>query len=375
MKQGGDWPAGARAMSGATSIRGSERRSVTGAWLALLLPLGIGAFFCGWGHMPVFMKPGIPNPIAIIIGLVGLLILGRAVWETIRLNRFGDPVLDLVRVPVPLGGTVEGRITLGSRTTTAPDFNLKLQCIRRVLQQGPKNSHWVETVLWAGEKTVPLLPGAMVPVTMEVPADQPETNADDLAEQILWRLTVRAPFRGPAFLEKYPIPVRGRTEAARDAYGRRAQAAETGTQTGKNVFRATLPILIVGLAIMAGGFYLFGLGWNDLRMASASATWPTVPGQIEISAPPLKQAVFVSRPDADFAYTFRVGGRRYTGHTVYPHLLWRWPKALEINRTYPQASAVTVHYAPGDPAISCLVPGLCLGAGQRLVLGLLVLSG
>jgi hypothetical protein len=373
MKQFGDWPIASRETPLSTQIRGSERKSLAGAWLTLLLPLFIGWFFLGWAHMPFFMKPGVPNPIVDVLGLLVVVLLGRAVWETIRLKRFGDPVLDLTHVPVPLGGTVEGRITLGSGMKAAPDFNVKLQCIRRVLQQSGKNSHWVETVLWTGEKAASLLPGAIIPVEMEVPPDQEETNSRDAFNQILWRLTVTAPFRGPAFLEKYEIPVEGRTSVAQKIAEERMRVGEP-VPTGKNLFVATLPFLIVGLAIFAGGIYLLSLGVADITKASASAGWPTAPGQVRNSIPPRGSAIFVSRSDSDFAYTFDVKGTTYTGHVIYPHILWRRSAALEMTKTYPPGSAVTVYYSPNDPANSCLVSGVRASAFQRLVMALLVLT-
>jgi hypothetical protein len=373
MKQRGDWAVAAGETGLSTQIRGSEKKSATGAWLTLLLPLFIAGFFFGWAHMPLFLKPGVPNPLVGIFGVVVVPLLGWAIWETIRLKRFGDPVLDLTRVPVPLGGTIEGRINLGPGVTTAPPFNLKLQCIHRMLQQGAKNSHWVETVLWTGEKTVALLPGGIVEVSVDVPPDQQETSSDNLSDCMVWRLTVTAPFRGPSFLEKYEIPVEGRTSAAQKIADERERAGVPAV-AGRNIFRATLPFLIVGLAIMAGGLYLLWLGVADLATASAGAGWPTASGLVRSSIPPRGNALFVSRSDSDFAYAYDVNGVTYFGHTIYPHLLWRTPAALRMTNRYLPGSMVTVHYAPDDPAKSCLMPGLQAGAFQRLVMALLVLT-
>ena len=219
MKPRGDWVAGSPSTSLSTQIRGSEKRSLTGAWLVLALPLGMEGFFVGWAHMPIFfIGPHRLNPITLIFGVIALLLIVRAVWETVRLFRFGDPVLNLNEVPVPLGGTLEGRIPLSSSLTTATEFHLRLQCIHRLLDNTGKNSHWVETVLWTGEQNASLLPGGIIPVSIALPPDQPETNID-LNEQFIWRLTVQAPFRGPDFLEKYQIPVMGHTSAAQKIAG------------------------------------------------------------------------------------------------------------------------------------------------------------
>ena len=219
-----------------------------------------------------------------------------------------------------------------------------------------------------------LLPGGVVPVSVAVPPDQKETNSDDAFDQILWRLTVMAPFRGPSFLEKYEIPVEGRTSAAQKIADKRARESGPVPIAGRNVFRATLPFLIVGLAILAGGMYLLSLGVADAAKASASAGWPSVSGQVRNSVSPRGNAIFVSRSDSDFAYLFKVNGTTYTGHSFYPHILWRRSEALEMTKTHPPGSAVTVYYSPGDPAKSCLVPGMRAGAFQRLVMALLVMT-
>ena len=184
---------------------------------------------------------------------------------------------------------------------------------------------------------------------------------------------MKAPFRGPSFLEKYEIPVNGRTSAAQKILDERTREGEPRA-AGKTLFRATLPFLIIGLAILAGGIYLLSLGIADLRKASASAGWPTVAGQVRSSLAPRGNAIFVSRTDSDFAYTYQVNGTTYTGHTIYPHILWRRTAAMKLTNTYPPGSAVPVHYSPNDPANSCLVPGIQTGAFQRLVMALLVLT-
>jgi|GEM_PF-5765101 len=371
MKQDGDWSGDAPLSK---QIRGSEKKSLTNAWLGLGVPLIMSGFFFGWGHMPFFMAPGVPNPIAGVIGLVSVFILGRIVWETIRLKRFGDPVLDLTQVPVPLGGTVEGQITLGAGLTTAPSFKMKLQCIRRELQRGGKNDRWIEKILWEEEKTVSLLLGGVLPVSMSVPPDQEETNSDDPFNQILWRLTVQAAFRGPSFLEKYEIPVEGRTSVAQKIADEREPSDNTQPPLDKKGFLSMLPFLIVGLGIFVGGIYLLTFGVTDLATACTSGSWPTVSGQVRTSYPPEDSAIFVNWKDSEFAYTFDVNGTTYTGHVIYPHLFWQRSKTLEMSKTYSSGSTVTVYYSPDHPENSCLLPGTRAGAFQRLILALLVMT-
>jgi hypothetical protein len=142
------------------------------------------------------------------LGPFGLFLLFRAIWETFRLKRFGDPVLELNTGKGTIGGTVEGRLCLGSNITNAPDFTLKLACIRRVERMGGKGrSSVIETVLWSAENKATLLLGGILPISFTVPEGQLPTNDDNPSNQVLWRLTINAPIRGVAFLEKYEIPV------------------------------------------------------------------------------------------------------------------------------------------------------------------------
>ena len=266
MEPRGDWVAGSRNVPLSTQIRGSEKKSVTGAWLVLLLPLGMEGFFVEGAHMPIFAVNGKPNPISLILGVIALLIIARAVWETYRLLRFGDPILQLNSVPIPLGGMLEGQINLGSSFTTGPDFTARLECIHRVLERGAKNSHWVEKVLWTQTQTTSLLPGGIVPISIELPPDQPESNAG-FNDQIVWRLTVQARFRGPDFLEKYEIPVEGHTTAAQKITEEEARHQPPATATKKP---SALPMLIIGLAFGAIGLWLLLPAVGDLARTTGS---------------------------------------------------------------------------------------------------------
>lgn len=193
-------------------IRGSEKKSVVGSWLGLSIPLFILGFFHWFAHMPLSLylpgtKGHLINPIMAIVGVITALILIKAIWETVRLNRFGDPTLELNTAPIPLGGTVEGRIPVPFATTSSPDFIVRLACVRQYQQQGGKDSHTVETVLWKDERTAKVLVGGILPIAMAVPVDQPHTNGANPFDRILWRVTVKAPFGLQKFVENYEVPV------------------------------------------------------------------------------------------------------------------------------------------------------------------------
>jgi len=189
-------------------VRGSEKGAVGRIWFASIGTAVMFTLFLWHSHFPLFDHS--MGPITYLFWIfpaIPILLFCKALWETFRLKRFGDPILELTEVPIPLGGSVDGRITLGSGTDNAPEFTLQLACVHRVVTQGAKSSHVSETVLWSGEKKATLMLGGILPVSIDVPADQPSTNRRNLSDSILWRLTVKAPFRVVRFLEKYEVPV------------------------------------------------------------------------------------------------------------------------------------------------------------------------
>jgi hypothetical protein len=190
-----------------TQIRGSEKKTVVGSWFGAILPAVLFGLFFWHTHLGFFISKNVPNPFLCVFIPVSFFMFGKAIWETIRLKRFGDPLLELNTAPIPLGGTVEGRITLTSGADNAPEFTVTLACIHHVHTSGSKSSNISEKVLWSAENKTSLLLGGILPISVAVPADQPQTNCANPFDCILWRLTVKAPFRGQAFLEKYEIPV------------------------------------------------------------------------------------------------------------------------------------------------------------------------
>ena len=238
-----------------------------------------------------------------------------------------------------------------------------------MLQQSGKNSHYVETVFWTGTQSSLSLLGGLVPISIDLPSDQPTTDSSNPFDQILWRLMVQAPSHGPSFLEKYEIPVHGHTAAAQKLADAQARTHSPATSARRT---SMLPVLLIGLAICIGGLFVLALGLSDLANAGGSTGWPTVPGLIRASSSPASRSVFVHSPD--LVYDYVVNGTAYSGRTIYPHILWRQAAAQAATASYPVGTTTTVHYAPSDPGNSLLETGLRPGAFQRLLMGLLIIT-
>jgi hypothetical protein len=175
-------------------IQGSEKRAAIGSWL------GVPLLIRGSSHT-------IPNPFLFFLGIPIVLLGAKAILDTSRLARFGDPVFEPGAGPFHPGGTLDGRLNLNPKAAAIGQFKLTLACIHRTVTNSGKNSHVSEKILWKNDVTTAVLPGGILPVAMEIPVDQPSTNRTNPNDGILWRLTVRAASGHFTFLEKYEIVI------------------------------------------------------------------------------------------------------------------------------------------------------------------------
>ena len=153
---------------------------------------------------------------SIMVG--GLLVLGAcivigliawAVGATRAARRYGDAVFELETVPVPLGGTLKGRIR--AVATMAPDqaVNLTLRC--KATEIGGGESGGGSRVAWESEQLLTLadveqLGGELlVPVEIPVPAAQPPTGRDR-RNRYSWQLDLSLEPRS-GYAPRFPLTV------------------------------------------------------------------------------------------------------------------------------------------------------------------------
>jgi hypothetical protein len=159
--------------------------------------------------------------IVLIFPVAAFCLLGYSFYLWRSRRHFGRCLLDLTRVPVPLGGVLEGVIQVGTRLKLEHGLHLKFSCVRRVVTTSGKNRSFSENVLWQDEKiyipeaSLPELePGHTgIPVYFKLPDGQPQcfTRGDT---SVYWRLEARAKMRGPDFLATFDVPVFHVAEAA-----------------------------------------------------------------------------------------------------------------------------------------------------------------
>ncbi len=141
---------------------------------------------------------------------VGLFVAFLRSW--MQQLRTGRCLLELSRVPAPLGGKLEAAL-LTARLKLQHALHLQLSCIRRVANSG-RNSSSSEYVLWQEEKIYrpeALFPetgpdGTSIPVYFKLPADQPESSSAG-SVTTTWRLDVKSVMSGANFHALFEVPV------------------------------------------------------------------------------------------------------------------------------------------------------------------------
>ena len=191
--------------------------AMTQAKLFLIMALA----FCGIGgivtclSLPAELNKGNYAVLFVLLfPLVGIAFLVAFInaWRAQR--RFGDSFFEPAQIPIPLGGTLEGMIVIGTRLQLEQGLHLKISCIRRTVSGSGKDQSVQESVLWQDEKIFkpeaslpdPEPGHSGIPVFFKLPADQPEcyTRGDESA---FWRLEAKSKMRGPDFSAAFDVPV------------------------------------------------------------------------------------------------------------------------------------------------------------------------
>jgi hypothetical protein len=160
------------------------------------------------GHAPL-----VP---AIIFGaifpIIGLVLLGWAIRNTITWKRFGPSTFKMLSVPGTIGGNLSGAVETSVKVRPQDGFHLKLVCVRRVHIGSGKNSSTSEIVLWQAEKTMnedlldePRRSG--IPVSFQIPPDALPTDDSVPSNAIVWRLIAQAGLPGVDYSATFEVPV------------------------------------------------------------------------------------------------------------------------------------------------------------------------
>lgn len=168
----------------------------------------------------------------LLFPLVGLALLGRAVYLTVAWKRFGETPLTLDPFPGSIGGQVGGTLDLALPFDPARDFRVVLTCAYSYMSGSGKNRSRRENVIWQsngyahtrswGGKT-------RLEILFDVDDGLPAADVKRGSSYHLWRLTVGAELPGADFERKFELPVfptRERSQRLRALSTEHSSAAE-----------------------------------------------------------------------------------------------------------------------------------------------------
>ncbi|NIR44239.1 MAG: hypothetical protein GWN99_08935 [Gemmatimonadetes bacterium] len=142
---------------------------------------------------------------------IGLILLGRAIYLTLRHRKYGVSVLRLATVPGVVGRALRGVILTDSWIRPADGFPVKLLCVNRVVSRSGNRRSVRETVLWEDAQRVTRAHqvgrATAIPVGFRLPADARESDASDSSDQIIWRVETSASVPGVDFGASFDVPV------------------------------------------------------------------------------------------------------------------------------------------------------------------------
>jgi len=99
--------------------------------------------------------------------------------------------------------------------------------------------------------------------------------------------------------------------------------------------------------------FVIWMAWKNMKLARASAAWPSTSGVITSSA--RIKAMFRSQPRVTYSYS--VNNTAHTSKRISFAAAVPARETDGILARYPVGQAVTVHYAPDNPAEAALEPG------------------
>lgn len=198
-----DWAAG--------RIPSQTHSNMIGAWVFAVL----------WNLVSAPLASIIPqqaakNP-AVFLGLLfpvaGVLLLIRAIRQTLAYAEFGKTYFEMAGVPGVIGRGLKGMIQ--ARFPHSPDhgIHLRLSCVQRVTTGSGNSSSTSEHILWRDEADLtsaqiyPGPAGTTIPVEFRIPWDAQASEKRSPRDETLWLLEALADVPGVDYHDIFEVPV------------------------------------------------------------------------------------------------------------------------------------------------------------------------
>ena len=173
-------------------------------WNSIAFPISI-LFFNdqdapGWVGLLVFLFP-----------LVGLVLLGAAVYEAMRVFRYGRSTLRLGAVPGVVGGELTGVVVVPERLKVKGPYQVKLECVQQKTSHQGGETETKSVSLWEDtrliDQTLSDKGGQRgVPIRFIIPSGEKPTDSEN-DQPVTWKLTLEAKVLGPDYKAEFEVPV------------------------------------------------------------------------------------------------------------------------------------------------------------------------
>lgn len=148
--------------------------------------------------------------IALIFPIVGAGIIITAVRATLRALRFHRSTLHIDALPIPLGGTLRGRVEVPyAPLADADSVTVRLTAFLRYRsgKSTTERAVWQEEHELARGSIARMPDRVMIPIAIPIAADAPPTENYGQSEGTVWRLAIDAELPGIDYSAVFDVPV------------------------------------------------------------------------------------------------------------------------------------------------------------------------
>ena len=168
---------------------------------------------------------------------IGVLLIGIALYQTLRHRKYGGSVARFEALPIPVGRTLRGEVDTRVRDVPQDGFLVRLTSLRRTVHSSGKSTSVSEKILWQEEQRVgagaamPNPNGVRVPFRFSLPHDAEPASEENPQNRVLWRLEVIADVPGIDYRGVFELPVFTRAESAEAVFAPLAESPWTPPPT------------------------------------------------------------------------------------------------------------------------------------------------
>ena len=155
--------------------------------------------------------PGWVSLLILIFPLVGFFLIGAAVYEAMRIFRYGKSFLRLAAVPGVVGGELSGVVVVPECLRIQGPYRVALACIQQQTHHRGGETETRSVALWEDSRLIDQTLGDKVgqqgvPVRFIIPSGERPTDSKD-DQPVSWKLTLEAKVFGPDYKAEFEVPV------------------------------------------------------------------------------------------------------------------------------------------------------------------------